>query len=242
MAPRWYYYNGVEQKGSFSEEAIREMASAGMFTPETLLWAEDMDDWVRYDASPIYAGPPSAYPPPPGAPYGAMETGAPIKTMPVILTLLFTVITGGIYYYVWFLNRRDAINSLNTGERIGKAPFIIGLVWQCVSLTINFTTGLIEGIQTELHGEIAPALALQLHTIALFDSLVSLAVAIVILVQAFKIRRILRSYFNDRLGHDIPWSGLILFFFSAFYLQYKINRLDYRPASSQANHPQQEFQ
>ena len=56
------------------------------------------------------------------------------------------------------------------------------------------------------------------------------AITIVLIVQAFKVRDMLRDHFNYYLGHDIYWSGILTFFLWIYYLQYRINRLDYDPA------------
>jgi hypothetical protein len=56
-------------------------------------------------------------------------------------------------------------------------------------------------------------------------ALVGFGIAIAMIVQAFKVRRILRDHFNGYLKQNIYWSGVMVFFFNFYYLQYKINRL-----------------
>lgn len=52
----------------------------------------------------------------------------------------------------------------------------------------------------------------------------SIAAGIIILVQSFKVKNILNSYFTDQLHREIKFSGVATFFFRTLYLQYKINR------------------
>ena len=48
-----------------------------------------------------------------------------IKKTPVILTIVLTVITFGIYYPAWFLTRRQAINTLQSKEKLGSGVFVL---------------------------------------------------------------------------------------------------------------------
>lgn len=152
-----------------------------------------------------------------------------IKKTPVILTIIFTILTAGIYYPCWFLSRRNAINSLQTTEKLGHGVFVSVIVMQSVSLLMALVSGGFEGASEGLG---ASDLMLTAKVIDLFSSLIDIVAGITILVQCFKLRRILREHFNHHLGHSIQWSGVLLFFFQIYYLQYKVNRLAYNAVSA----------
>ena len=146
-----------------------------------------------------------------------------MKKTPVILTVIFTIITVGIYYPCWFLTRRDRINELHSHEKIGKGVFIFGIVIFSISLFLALVSGFLEGIGEGLG--MAEFLVMAKGVDAI-DRLLSLVVGITLLVQCFKVRRIFRDHFNDHLGRNISFSGLATFFFQIYYLQYKINRFE----------------
>jgi len=144
-----------------------------------------------------------------------------IKKTSVILTIIFTIITAGIYYPCWFLTRRDQINTLHSDEKIGKGIFIFGIVVFSIALFLALVSGFLEGMGEELGPAEFLAMAKGVDAI---NSLLSLVVGIILLVQCFKVRRIFRNHFNEYLGRNISFSGLATFFFQIYYLQYKINR------------------
>ncbi len=146
-----------------------------------------------------------------------------IKKTPVILTIFFAIITAGIYFPCWFLTRRDKINELHSDEKLVKGVFIFGIVVFSISLFLMFVSGFLEGMAESLGSVEFLAMA---ELIDAIDSLLSLAVAIILLVQCFKVRRIFRNHFNEHLGRNIYFSGLLTFFFQIHYLQYKINRFE----------------
>lgn len=48
-AADWYYAVGQEHEGPISYESLRGYLESGIVSPETLVWTEDMADWVRLD-------------------------------------------------------------------------------------------------------------------------------------------------------------------------------------------------
>ena len=144
-----------------------------------------------------------------------------MKKTPVILTVIFTIITAGIYCPCWFLTRRDQINELHFHEKIGTGVFIFGIVIFSISFFLPLVSGFLEGMGEELGTAEFLVMAKGVDAI---DRLLSLVVGITLLVQCFKVRRIFRNHFNDHLGRNISFSGLATFFFQIYYLQYKINR------------------
>mgnify|MGYP005865705369 CR=1 FL=1 len=150
-------------------------------------------------------------------------TNQVVKKTPVILTIIFMIITAGIYYPCWFLTRRDHINALHSREKIGKGVFIFGIVIFSISIFLVFVSGFLEAMGEELGMSEFLLMAMEVDFV---DSLLSLVVGITLLVQCFKVRRIFRDHFNGHLGRNISFSGWATFFFQIFYLQYKINRFE----------------
>ncbi len=68
----WYYLDGEDRKGPFAEADLGGLVEAGEVGPDTLVWNEDMDDWVAAKESDTLVAlvpslkPKKAPPPPPG--------------------------------------------------------------------------------------------------------------------------------------------------------------------------------
>lgn len=124
--------------------------------------------------------------------------------------LLFSFVTHGIYVPFWFSNRKDSFNSLNSHEKISSIPIVALLI-----------ASIISAISDIFHirpvGFMATPAEMQINIIY---ALLNGFIAVIILIQSFKIRRILNMHY------DIELSAVATFFFTIFYLQYKINRLD----------------
>lgn len=145
---------------------------------------------------------------------GEWLTSYPLKKSSVFLMIVYNFITLGIYHPIWYLTRRNVINTLVSKDKIGKAPFIwmIILYASCIPL---FALALILNL-----------LSIDIPIwIGITTNVLALPALILGLVQAFKMRRILEDHFNKHLQREIKLSGVATFFFYYFYLQYKINRL-----------------
>lgn len=238
MSRQWFIHDGTAQKGPFSESTVSEMAANGLIGERTQVWSEGMAEWMSFLDSPFARS--ASVPRPPRVPQSltsqqATTTAAvpadTVKRTPVILTILFTVITAGIYYPAWFLSRRHAINALHSKEQLGAGVFIFGIVVFSLSLLLMMASGVFEGLYETLHD--AEYLAIS-KGIEATDKMLSAVIGITLLVQCYKVRRILREHFNAHLGHNVYWSGVMIFFFQIFYLQYKVNRLEYGKAPTTA--------
>ena len=157
------------------------------------------------------------------APAG-VEPEAKFKKTNVVGVILLSFITGGIYFPIWFLRRREAINRLRSPEGIGwAAPF---------AATVAFSLGLCAAFASGFAG----AMGLREAVGELFASARVLAMvgAVLILFECFKVRRILLDHLRAQssgifsssvaLERDTSFSGVATFFFGIYYLQYKINR------------------
>jgi hypothetical protein len=125
----------------------------------------------------------------------------------VLLLIVLTVITLGIYPSVWFLRRRRFLDSLDSTKKLGglAAAPLAGFI-------VSFVSGFV-GLPPEV------------------DRAVSLAGGAAGIIAAFRVARILRSDFA-RSGRLLQVSGLATFFFNALYLQYKINQAADTPPSA----------
>lgn len=123
----------------------------------------------------------------------------------VLFLIFLVIITGGIYVPVWFLKQREAINDLNAKESLSDLPFIITIMLFAISLTLTISLEFI--MDPVLH-----------RSVEITVSLLNSVGGIIILVMSFKVRRIFYQHFNEKL------SVAGTFFFTIYYLQYKINR------------------
>ena len=123
--------------------------------------------------------------------------------------VVLTVVTFGVYYPLWFLRRRAALNQLNSPKKLAAWPFILLLVF------------LVSQIVLALASDPA-APQDQVSTGGLIFRLMRLAIGLLIVVQCFFIKDILEDHLS---GHEaLPLSPIMTFFFQAFYLQHVINR------------------
>jgi hypothetical protein len=122
------------------------------------------------------------------------------KRVSVIVMLLLRVITFGVYYSLWLLLRADSFNRLNSKTKLKPGVFVFILIVEALSV-IFVIIGASVG-----------------SSVLGFAQLCIIVGFIVIEVQCFKMRRILSEHFGARL------SGAGTFFFTIYYLQFKINR------------------
>lgn len=140
----------------------------------------------------------------------------------VLLMVALTVVTGGVYYPYWFLSRRPLLNMLRSPEKLGVWPFAIAIALLAANAAI--------ALQTPVA---APGAATEPGPLAPLALLVELGFGLTLLVQCFKVRRMLASHLGERQPpagertSQEAWAGalssLAVFFFGIFYLQHLIN-------------------
>ena len=138
-----------------------------------------------------------------------------LKRRSVIVMVLFFVITLGLYYPIWFLRRRAALNGLDSPRKLQLWPFVLVLAVFVFQIMLAIASG------PEPVGQRS-----------LLFSLMRLAVGLLIVVQCFIIKDILEDHLapssdiipGSGLSDRVSLSGLMTFFFQIFYLQYVINR------------------
>ena len=137
---------------------------------------------------------------------------AAINKMNVVLLIFLTWITAGIYAPVWFLRNRYYMNKLQSERKVKKGIFIF--------LIFILSLSLIGSIFISIKKEFDYVYEI----IALLNILIKLVFVFVIISQSFKVYDIFNDHYNKFLGRGIQFSGVLTFFFTIFYLQYKMNR------------------
>jgi hypothetical protein len=156
---------------------------------------------------------------PPKAPVADLSSTG-LKRRSVILMIVLSIVTFGLYYPIWFLRRRAALNRLDSPRKLRLWPFVIFITWFVFQFIVGIATGSATRVQAIGEGA------------ALLLNLVQLAVGILMLVQSFVTKDILEDHFvgpedhipNPLLVDTVKLSGVMTFLFQIFYLQYVINR------------------
>jgi hypothetical protein len=145
---------------------------------------------------------------PPAAEVAAPSSDYEGERRSVLLMLLLTIVTFGVYPIIWYLRRTPFLDSLTVDKKVGNLP------WYSLSfLVATFGASLAHA-----------------HDLV---RLTEVAGGILDLVVAFRVARILRSHFA-RTGRFIGVSGIGVFFFRTLYLQHVINKAADTPASPHA--------
>jgi hypothetical protein len=130
-----------------------------------------------------------------------------LKKTPVLLVIFFTFISLGIYIPIWFLRRRKALNHL-APEDASVDLVTFGLVGL---FAVSYVLGFYQGAAIEWGQVLTPTWQFAIQALDLISRLF-------IVVASFRVKTILEGHYPDRL------SAVGTFFFSIFYLQYRINR------------------
>jgi len=130
------------------------------------------------------------------------------------MVVLLQIVTLGMYSIVWFMRRREAVNKLNSREKVSEGVLIVIACFLAASLMFGFFSGVFE----ESSGKIFNGLG----------NLAGLIGGIASLVMGFKYRKILRDHLRE-IRPEVKLegfaSGLWTFLFGVMYLQHKINQL-----------------
>lgn len=129
------------------------------------------------------------------------------KKTGVIITILLSLVTLGIYIPYWFLSRRDLFNSFNSKEKVSYSlPLFVLILYSfsAIMLVATFLQFLSE-----------PVAAIYQYC----DTIISYLGIVITLLLSFRVRAILNDYFDHK-----EVSAVLTFFFNIWYLQYKINQ------------------
>jgi len=158
------------------------------------------------------------------APPTSATPGSPLpglRRTSVLLLIFLSFITVAIYYPVWFLRRRSALNGLRSRDKLNTGVFVVAIVLFSVGLSLMLMAGALEGFGEGLGRRDILAVSKGLEGFAQFLNLVA---GIALLIQSFKVRRMLTEHLAS-LGQARPISGVATFFFQILYLQHKINQV-----------------
>jgi hypothetical protein len=152
-------------------------------------------------------------------------SGPSLETANVALLVVLTILTLGLYYPIWFMRRRSGINGLRSGEKLGLGVFVLVLVLWFADLALNFGKDYLNVL----------GMHRGLGWLAGFDGTTTLLVVVILLIQAFKVGRILETHAAESaagpfansisLAQGLSLSRVATFFFGIFYLQYKMNEM-----------------
>jgi len=139
-----------------------------------------------------------------------------LNRTPVIVAILLSAITLGVYIPYWFLSRRNGLNRLHADRKVPLTPIIILLVLY----------GL-DAVAT-----VAGVLGIQIGASNISNGITLIGGAITLFL-CFRIRSMLNQHLGgERVSGGAAFlfgseqvSGGATFFFTIYYLQYKINRL-----------------
>jgi hypothetical protein len=159
---------------------------------------------------------------PPKAPVADGSSASPtgLRRRRVITMIVFTIVTFGLYYPIWFFRRRVALNRLDSPRKLRLWPLMVFCTVTAIDIVVAIVSGPAPPEQT------IGGAAVTLLTI------VRLAAGILMVVQCFIIKDILEDHLagpGDDVSQSlfvehVKLSGLMTFFFQIFYLQYVINR------------------
>lgn len=166
-----------------------------------------------------------------------METT--FKKRNIFLMLFLTVITFGIYIPIWFFKQQDSINRLISEKKINSKLLVLLLMISIV-MVMPIATAIISLLSFTLlavtGAKVFSGIALVTFVLTSFFQIkaidwvingwvIKILLYILILILAFRVQNILNDHFNKKLNRDIIFSDLLTFFFTIYYLQYKLNRL-----------------
>ena len=137
----------------------------------------------------------------------------------IVLMIVLTIVTFGLYYPIWFLRRRAALDRLDAPRKLQAWPFILFLAFHLMSVGLA------------LAADSAPADEREGMANGVMD-IARLALAVLMVVQCFYVKDILEDHLsgpgdqvsNSLLSDAVKPSAMMTLFFGAFYLQHIINR------------------
>jgi len=146
----------------------------------------------------------------------------PLPRISILVMILLYVVTLGLYPAIWFLRRRAALNALDSPRKLARWPFYSLLGYTMFSACIRLAASPDAGPQV------------QDQSVVLLEQLVRIALGLIMILQAFRVREILEDHLegsgpDDGLMRNLAressrLSGLATFFLSVFYLQWVINQ------------------
>jgi hypothetical protein len=145
---------------------------------------------------------------------GTESSFAPFARFSAWWVFLLTIVTFGLYAYYWMFTRTQVINKNYPQHSIGT-----GLVWLALVVFVGqFIVSFAAGFMT-------PTGVATGGPLAVLEPLASILASIMWLVWIFTIRNRINRISGAVSGEPIWAGGVLTFFFSCIYLQYKINHI-----------------
>ncbi len=142
----------------------------------------------------------------------------------VILLIFLSVITMGIYPYIWYLKRVKEFNNLETPTKAKKGIAIFALAL----IILLLLSGIIMNIYITISSQKTASSFSEIPaTFLIFfgtNFLLSILLAVTTLLMAFRYKKILNEALENKETF-VKISSLFTFFFQFLYLQYEINRI-----------------
>lgn len=120
---------------------------------------------------------------------------------PVLVCIVLTVITCGLYAPIWLMQRRAFLDSLRSRQKLEIALPVVSLVASVMHLLVLFFAD-----QTG------------------FESILSLASTVPLLIACFRAKSMIQEELVA-MGSPNRLSGVATFFLTIYYLQWRLNRL-----------------
>lgn len=115
-----------------------------------------------------------------------------------------SIVTFGIYYIYWLISRGNQINKISKGSQVKMNMLYIYLAFYIGSIILSAVAG-------------------EDTTLDLASSLLSLIGAVFYIIGAFSFRRVIEEVASVGSNEPVKLGGILTFFFSSLYFQYKIN-------------------
>ena len=155
---------------------------------------------------------------PPKAPVADPEPNTHgLKRRSVLVMVVFTIITFGLYYLAWWFRRRRGLNRLNSEAKLPLWPLLLMLALY----VSQFFLGLFADVGDN---------QVVREQVEVFGVIFQLLVGIVMLVMTFRVKNMIEDHAEPDADsgamfvEHVKLSGLMTFFFSIYYLQWAINR------------------
>ncbi|WP_440904574.1 DUF4234 domain-containing protein [Catenovulum sp. SX2] len=120
-----------------------------------------------------------------------------------------SIITLGIYFLYWMYTRSVSLNNLETENKVNMTTVYAYIATYVISQVISIAS------------EFMP----EQHVVAIVSGGIGLVNMIFYIVVAFSIRKVLMEVLNKNQGEQVvKVNGVLTFFFSVIYFQFKINK------------------
>ena len=141
-----------------------------------------------------------------------------LKRRNILLMILFTVATLGVYFPIWYLRRRAALNALDSPRKVPLWPFLVVIA----HIGVSFILGVTEA-------SLAPGEAR--FSDSLGFTLMQLGVTVLVVWQNFRVKDIIEDHLTNPdagmpllMQQSVSLSGVLTFILGMFYLQHAINQ------------------